>query len=589
MKEFIKFTFASIVGLILGSLLLFFISFGIIAAIASSQKKEVKVAPQSVLILKLDQKIVDRSSRNPFENINIPGFNSTKKIGLNQILANIKKAKNDSHIKGILLNVSNINAGLSTIREIRNALTAYKDSNNFILAYSDNMSQSAYYLASIADSLYLQPEAGFDFHGFGANIMFYTGLFEKLGIQPEIIRHGKFKSAVEPFMLKKMSDANRLQTQTFVNAMWKTVLNDISQSRNIPVEKIQEFADNKVFSNVKTAIAYGFVDKALYRDQLIDLLKEKTGIKKDKKLATIGFTDYFKAPKTHKEKKFIRDKIAVIYAQGEIATGKSNQNIGSETILQAFRKAREDKHVKAVVFRVNSPGGSALASDIIWREVVLTKAVKPVIVSMGDYAASGGYYISCAADSIFADPTTITGSIGVFGLMFNAKKMFNEKLNLYFDGVKTAQHADVGTISRPLTAEEKNIIQQSVEEVYQSFITHVSEGRNIARDSVDAIGQGRVWAGTNALDLHLIDGYGGLERALKSAAAMAKLTKYRISEYPKQKSPIEQIMEEIGTQARVKIQTWNNNPISEKYFEMLDMLNKNRGVQALLPLKIVWN
>ncbi len=588
MKQFLKFTLATIVGLLIGTFLLFLVSLGFFSALASFQDKEVKVKDNSILVLKLDQQIVDRSSQNPFDNVNLPGLNSTKKTGLNTILKNIKKAKGDDRIRGIVLNLSGVNAGLASLREIRNALQNYKDSSNFIIAYSDDMTQGAYYLASVADKVFLQPEANFDFHGFAANIMFYTGLLEKLGIHPEIIRHGKFKSAVEPFMLKKMSDANRLQTQTFINAMWQTVLNDISQSRNIPVEKLQAFADNEMMSDAATAVEYGFADSLLYRDQLLDFLKEKTGIEKDKKLNTLGLTDYNKSLDPNRPKKLIHDKIAVIYAQGSISTGESTENIGSETILQAFRKAREDKKVKAVVFRVNSPGGSALASDIIWREVMLTKAKKPVVVSMGDYAASGGYYISCAADSIFADPTTITGSIGVFGLLFNAQKLFNEKLNLYFDGVKTAEHADAGGMHRSLTEKERQIIQKSVEKVYDTFITHVSEGRNIPKDSVDAIGQGRVWAGLNAMDLHLIDQFGGMERAIQSAATMAKLDKYRLVEYPKQKTPMEQILEDFQAEAKVQLYKWQQNPVSEKYFEALDVIKKSRGIQALMPYKIVF-
>jgi len=588
MKQFFKFTLASFTGLFLGFIILFFISIGFFSAIASFQDKEVKVKSKSILVLKLDNQIVDRASNNPLENLDIPNFNSSKKIGLTKVLVNIKKAKGDKNIKGILLNLSGLNAGLATIREIRNALEDYKDSTHFLLAYSDNMSQGAYYLATVADKVYLQPEATFDFHGFAANIMFYTGLMEKLGIQPEIIRHGKFKSAVEPFMLKKMSEANRLQTQTFVNSMWNTVLSDISKSRNIPVEKIQEFADNKTMTDVDTAVEYGLIDKALYRDELIDLLKEKAGIDKDSKLRTISLSDYSKALDPNRPKKLAKDKIAVIYAQGSIAGGENSGNIGSETILQAFRKARENKRIKAVVFRVNSPGGSALASDIIWREVLLTKKVKPVVVSMGDYAASGGYYISCAADSIFADPTCITGSIGVFGLMFNAEKLFNEKLNLYFDGVKTAKHADAGGIHRALTQEERDVIQKSIEKVYDTFVTHVSEGRGISKDSVDAIGQGRVWTGADAIKLHLIDNFGGLQRAMASAAALAKLDKYRVVEYPKLKTPMEQIMEDLKMQTKVQLFKWQQNPVAVKYMEALDVINRSKGIQALMPYKIIF-
>jgi protease-4 len=589
MKEFLKFTFATIVGIILSIFVLVVIGGALITAAVSSQEKEVTVKDNSLLVLKFEEQIVDRKVDNPFENIDIPGMGSNKTIGLNQVLANLEKAKKDKRIKGILLNLSSVNVGLASLREIRNALLDYKDSTNFIIAYSDSYSQGAYYLASVADEVYIQPEGGLDFGGLAANITFYTGLFEKLGIEPEIIRHGKFKSAVEPFMYKKMSDENRQQTTMFIGSMWETILSDISKSKNIPIEKLQEFADNVVMADASKAIEYGLVTKALYREELVNYLKEKTGISESKDLNTLSLKDYASAPEIGKTK-ISRNKIAVIYAQGSISSGEGdNQAIGSETILKALREARKDSSVKAIVFRVNSPGGSALASDIIWNEVKLAKATKPLVVSMGDYAASGGYYISCAADSIFADPTTITGSIGVFGLMFNAEELLSKKLDLSFDGVKTAKHADLGSINRSLEKDEIEIIQGSIEKVYNTFTSHVAEGRHMEQTKVDDIGQGRVWSGKNAIDINLIDGFGGLNRAIQSASTMADITDdYRLVEYPKVKSPLEQILSDLGTQTYFS-NPLQKNEIAKQYFEIMDMINKYNGPLAFTPFRVSWN
>ena len=588
MKDFLKFTLASIVGIILSSLMLMFIGIGIIQMAVSSTEKEVNVKNNSLLVLKFEGEIVDRAVDNPFDNINIPGIPSMSKIGLNQIIKNISKAKKDDRIEGILLNLSSLNTGLASLREIRNALIDYKDSSNFIIAYAESYSQGSYYLASVADEIYVQPEGNFQFSGIGANIMFYTGLLEKMGIEPQVIRHGKFKSAVEPFLLKKMSEENRLQTSTFMNSIWETILEDISASKNIPVEKLQGFADNTVISSAKKAVELGFITKTMYREDLVLHLKEKLGIKATKEIETLSLKDYNSVPEPNKTK-LSRNKIAVIYAEGAIESGENGDGtIGSETILQAFRKARKDSAIKAIVFRVNSPGGSALASDVIWHEVKLAKAVKPVVVSMGNYAASGGYYIACPADSIFADPMTITGSIGVFGLLFNAQELLNDKLNLYFDGVKTAKHADMGSIDKPLSDDQKAIIQNSVEEVYETFITHVSNGRDIEKTRVDEIGQGRVWSGKNAIEINLIDAFGGLTRSTFSAATMANIADdYRIVEYPKQKTPIEQIMDDLSAQAFTS-NPLSNNKIAKQYFEILGMIENYEGPLALLPIKISW-
>jgi protease-4 len=587
MKNFLKYTLAGIVAIFISAFLMLIISVGILQIAISGAEKETVVKDNSILVLNFENEIVDRHTENPFDNLEIPGMPSIARTGLNDILNSIEKAKKDARIKGIFLHLSTVNAGLASIREIRQALEAYKDSSNFIIAYSDSYTQGAYYLASVADEIYMQPVGSLSFSGLSANVMFFTGLLEKIGVQPEIIRHGKFKSAVEPFMYKKMSEENRLQTSTYVGSLWETILSDISASKNISVEKLQSIADNVVEASAKEAVEHGLINQAMYREEIVQYLKEKSGIDAKEDLNLLSLKEYKKVPETNKTK-LSRNKIAVIYAEGTIVTGEGGDgDMGSETILKAFREARKDSSIKAIVFRVNSPGGSALASDIMWHEVKLAQAVKPVIVSMGNYAASGGYYISCAADSIFADPATITGSIGVFGLMFNAQVLLNKKLDIHFDGVKTARHADLGSLDKSLTDEQRAIVQKSIEEIYDIFISHVAEGRKISKEQVDEIGQGRVWSGKNAIDIKLIDAFGGLKRATLSAATMANITDdYRIVEYPKVKTPIEQIMADLSGETRISMPLLDN-AIGKAYLQILNLLQNYDGPLALMPEKLI--
>ena len=583
MKQFFKFMFASMVGFVLSTIVLFFILLGIISGMMLSLKEEgsVTVSDNSILEISFENPIEERTSNNPFENFNLNGINSNRTPGLNDILKSISKAKVDSRIEGILLNLTSIQAGMATIEEIRNAFLDYKKSGKFIYAYSESYTQGAYYLASVADKIYLYPEGDVDFRGLHADLMFFKGALEKLEIQPEIIRHGKFKSAVEPFMYDKMSDENREQVSTFLNSIWNNILNGINASRNIPVDELQKIADNAEARNAGNALSLHLVDKLYYYDQLLSDLKMKTDQGEKEKIKFVSLKKYVRA--YVKGDDFSAKKIAVVYASGDIVSGDGNEDqIGSDKIAAAIRKARLDSSVKAIVFRINSPGGSALASDVIWRETILAQKTKPFIVSMGDYAASGGYYIACAADTIVARPNTITGSIGVFGLLFNTQNMFKNKLGITFDSVKTGRYADLGSMNRPMKDNERAIIQGEVEKVYDTFISHVAIGRKMTKENVDNIGQGRVWSGVDAKRIGLVDVLGGLNDAISIAAKKANLTTYRTIALPEQKEFLEKLVEDLNAEAKVYFAKQQLGE-SYLYLESFNDLVKQKGIMAKIP------
>ncbi len=590
MKQFFKFMFASMLGVFLAFFLGIVVLVGMIAALVSSadSKKEAKVEPNSVLHINFESQINDRSSNNPFENFNFSSMSGKKGIGLNDILENIEKAKTDDNIKGIYIDLQSVPAGIATIEEIRNKLIEFKESKKFIVAYSEAYSQSAYYLASVSDEVWLNPEGLIEFKGLGAQVMFFKGLLEKMEVEPQVIRYGKFKSAIEPFILDKMSEANREQTMKYMGSIWNNIVSGIAESRKLTPAQLNLIADSALVQNAKDAVEQKLADKLYYKDQVLDDLKDRCGLEDAKKLKMVSMVKYTDAPKPKKneDKGLAKDKIAVIYASGSIEGGEGDdQTIGSDRISKAIRKARLDENVKAIVLRVNSPGGSALASDVIWREVVLAKAAKPVVASMGDVAASGGYYISCAADTIVAQPNTITGSIGVFGLLMNLKNLMNNKLGITVDTVKTNHYADLGSAFRPLTQAERDIIQNSVNEIYGSFIGKVAEGRGMKVADVDSIGQGRVWSGFDAKGLGLVDVLGGMEDAIEIAAKMAKLDNYRVAEYPEQKEPFKAFMEELsgeGEDVMLKKSLGENY----RFYKTLDDMRRMEGIQARMPFDI---
>jgi len=585
MKQFFKYVLATVVGIVISLIVVFLLFMGIAGAIVSSADKEVKVEPNSILYVDLKQEIVDRSTDDPFSGFDFTSLQPNSPMGLNQILKAIANAKVDPNIKGILLEIDVVNTGAATTEELRNALIDFKSSGKFLYAYSDTYSQKAYYLASAADSIFLNPEGMVEWLGLRSEIMFFKKALEKLGVEPQILRHGKFKSAVEPFMLDKMSPENREQTLTYISSIWNQWVKGISETRGISSDKLNSIANNMEIFNGKKALENNLIDGLIYKDELIATLKNKLGVEEKKDLSSIELKKYFKAPEVAK-RKFSKDKIAIIYASGEIGMGEGdNNNIGSEGLSRAIRKARRDSSIKAIVFRINSPGGSALASEVIWREVDLAAKVKPVVVSMGDVAASGGYYIAAPATTILANPTTITGSIGVFGLFFNLQKTLDSKLGINVDVVKTNEHADFFSMYRPMTAEEKAVGQMYVEQTYQTFISHVSAGRSIPVEQVDAIGQGRVWSGVNAKEIKLIDEFGGLTNAIELAAEKAGLETYRLVELPKQKKLMEQLMEEMSSQTKSWLLKDELGLPFKAYSRIQSMIN-NQGVQARMPYDI---
>ncbi len=587
MKQFFKYVLATMTGLlfafILSVILLIVICMGIVGA--SSKEKTFKVKANSLLHLKFTSPIPERTPTNPFKDFNFSSFSGNKEVGLNDILENIKKAETDADIKGIYMDMSSVPAGVATIEEIRNALIAFKSSGKFILSYSEGYTQGAYYLSSVADKIYLNPQGNMDWKGLSAQIMFFKGALEKLEITAQIFRHGKFKSAIEPFDLDKMSKANRLQTMSYVGAIWNHILEGISKSRGITVEELNRMADELALRTPEDAVQFKLVDGLKYKDEIIAELKSKLGLAEKDKLNTVEMDEYVRTP--NKEKKKGKDKIAIIYAVGTIQGGEGDEEtIGSERISKALREARLDSTVKAIVFRVNSPGGSALASDVIWREAMLAEKVKPFIVSMGDVAASGGYYISCAADVIVAQPNTITGSIGVFGLLPNAQKFFNNKLGITIDTANTNKHSDMGNIFRPVSPVEGKFVQQSVEHIYDIFIGKVADGRKKSKADIDSIGQGRVWSGVDAKKIGLVDELGGIKEAVKIAAARAKLDKYKIVELPKQKDFLESLMKEISEDAETKVLK-RELGINFEYYKHFKEMTSMEGVQARMGYDVV--
>jgi protease-4 len=587
MKNFLKYTLATVVGILLYSVVSMFIFMGVVGVIAAaSDGKEVKIKPNTILYTKLDKPIVDRASDNPLESLNFATLQNEGQMGLNKILKNIEKAKKDENIKGIFLELEYIPAGMATVDEIRNALLDFKESGKFIYTYAEVLTQNAYYLASVSDKVYMNPVGSIEVKGLRSKISFFKGTMEKLGVEPVIFRHGKFKSAIEPFMLDKMSEANKEQTLTYVQSIWDHMVANIAKERGLSVDEINQIADAYAVRNTNDAAKLKIIDGVRYRDEVIDELVTLTNAESAEKLESIKLSKYNGVELEKSKKKDVRKKIAVIYASGSIESGKGeNQTIGSETIAKALRQARRDSSVKAIVFRINSPGGSALASDVIWREAVLAKATKPLIVSMGDLAASGGYYIACPADKIVASPVTLTGSIGVFGLMFNTQKLMNNKLGVTFDGVKTNKYADLPDMTRTMSEAEKEIIQQGVEEIYQTFISHVGEGREMSTQAVDEIGQGRVWSGANAIEIGLIDSFGGLNDAIAAAAAAAGLEKYKTLELPEQPDFFEELIKELTGEVKVRML---QNELGENYliYNKLKSMQKMQGVQARIPYDV---
>ena len=591
MSKFFKYFLAVVLGSVVSFFLFIMMLVLIISTLIASSGKsnEVIVKNNSILKIDLNGQISERVSDDPFSDIFAELYGQEKSFGLNTILSSIKKAKEDDRIKGIYIESGSLSAGYATVEEIRNALLDFKESGKFIYSFSSVYTQKAYYLASVSDKVMLNPNGMFDFRGIASEVTFYKGLLEKLGIEMQVFKYGAFKSAVEPFILDKMSDASRLQMQTYINSLWNQVLKGISVSRNISVENLNKIADDcTMLRNDEYLKSCGLIDELVYKDEVLDILRELTEISKDKDLNIISINKYSNVSLLGKKTKPEKNKIAIIYAEGEISDGEQDgKGIVAGPLSKAIRDARKDETIKAIVLRVNSPGGSGLASDIIWREVNLAKAEKPVVVSMGDYAASGGYYISCAADTIVAHPNTLTGSIGVFAMIPNVNGLM-KKIGVSSEVVSTNKMSDMPSLTRPYTAEEKALFQSYTDNFYKIFIQRCADGRKISTEEIDKIGQGRVWSGENAISINLVDKLGGIQDAIDIAARMANLENYQIVELPEMLSPIDRMVKELMNSAIAKIEQMM---LGEEYkiLKTIHELKTGYPIQARMPYEITIN
>ncbi len=587
--KFLRNLTASILGTLL-ALLMVFAVFVLVVNILESNDK-IKVSNNTVLEINLETLVKDYAPKNSnplAEALEVINGSKDKKIGLNQILNAIENAKDDAHIVGISIVTNGVNAGIAQTQALRKKLEDFKTSGKFIKAYADMYTQKSYYLCSVADSVFMNAVGEVSFKGLSSEVLFYKDFEDKYGVKMEVIRHGKYKSAVEPFLANKMSNANREQITSFLKSIWNEMLVEISKSRNKTIEELNVIADNLLARNAKLAIENKLIDEAIYIDEYNAKLKIAAAVSLDEKLKTISIADYISTGKG-RIKSTATTKIAVIYAQGEIIYGEGDEDhIGQELIIKALKKARSTKSVKAVVLRINSPGGSALASELIWRELALTKKEKPLVVSMGNLAASGGYYIACNADKIFAEPTTITGSIGVFGMLPNVHK-FAKNIGINAEQVHTNKSANY-SVFEPMTDEFRAVTTESVEMVYTTFLERVSEGRAMSVDEVNKIAQGRVWTGADALNKGLVDEIGGLEDAVKYAAELADVTDYRVRNYPSYKLNLKNkfdVFPFMKTEEALLIETFGVDNY-QLYKELKSMANL-KGIQARLPYVIAIN
>jgi protease IV len=583
MKNFLKYTLATITGIIISSILFFIVLIAGLSALVASGDKPVTIGDNSILVLKAGASIPDRGTQNPFEGVDLFNMTFTPVAGLNEILQNIEKASSDNKIKGILIENGLLPSGWATTGEIRNALEKFRKDGKFVISYTDYvLTQECYYLATASDRIYINPGAMVDFKGLSSEVMFYKKALEKIGVEVQVTRHGKFKGAVEPFILDKLSDENKAQIKDYAGSIWANVIKSISQSRNIPEDQLNLLADKMTGNIASDALKNNLVDGLMYRDALIDTLKVLSGVSTEKDINLVSMLKYNKVPDPNKSGS-VKNRIAVIYASGTIVTGKGNENnIGGNRYAEVIRKERLDTTVKAIVLRVNSPGGNAIASDIIWRELELAAKVKPVVISMGNYAASGGYFISAPATKIYANPTTISGSIGVFGLIPNAGNLLEQKLGLTTEIVNTNKNSDFPSVYRPMNNYEKEVMQMSIEKVYSDFVGKVASGRKMAAESVDSIGQGRVWSGTSAQKIGLVDELGGLKDAVKGAADLAGISNYSIRELPIIEEPYTRLLSQLGGEIRLNILKKELGE-SVKYYNMFEEIKDLSGIQARLP------
>lgn len=588
MKSFLKMFLAAFLAIVVFLVLIFFIFVGMVGNAVRPPEKA-SLDNNSLLAIDLSDPLPEQRMTNPLN-----AFLKEKKLeipGLQDCIDLIHRAQSDDHIKGIYLKLNGDPNGYATNEALRNALLDFKKSGKFIYAYGDMIPQKAYYTATAADKIFLNPQGVMDFDGFSMQVMFLKGALDKLEIQPQIFYDGKFKSATEPLRETQMTEANKIQTKAFLGDLYGHFLEGIAQQRDIDTATLFRYANEGMIRNAHDALQYGLVDGLKYDDEVMDALRERMGLSPASKLRFISLYRYQKSLGDSKPVLGVHQKIAVLYAQGEIVDGDKRDGndrlIAGDDYIHLIRKLRKDSTIKAIVMRVNSPGGSALASDHIWRELQLARQDKPVIVSMGDYAASGGYYISCGADSIFAEPNTLTGSIGVFGIIPNLQSFLKNKLGITFDGVKTAQYADLGTMSRPLTPVEQQFIQHSIDSVYATFKRKVAEGRHLPEATIDSIAQGRVWSGTAAVKLGLADRIGGLKDAVACAARMANLSFYNVQEYPQSQDPFQQLFQDISNNIQTSFVKKELGAQYTIYEQLKNITETNGSIQARLPYEIL--
>ncbi len=579
MKDFIKFTFATVLGIIISSVLLSIIGIGMIFSILASSDTEVKVEPNSIMTISLNGTISERANEDPFAMLS--SDSEIEAYGLDDILSAIQKAKDNDNIKGIYLDLNAVGAQPATLQEIRNKLKEFKESGKFIISYSDNYSQGAYYLASVSDKVLMNPYGTITWMGVSSQFMSYKGLMDKVGVKMQIFKVGTYKSAVEPFILKEMSDANRAQVKAFTGSIWESYLSDIAESRNLTTEQLDGYAnEGLVFAQSETFVEKGFVDTLVYRNDVEKLLKGKMEVEEDDELNTISL-ESMKNVIRNVPKDKSGNLIAIYYAEGEIDDTKTKDHIGALRVIKDLKKIEQDDNIKALVLRVNSPGGSAFGSEQIWKQIKEIKLKKPVVVTMGDYAASGGYYISCNADYIFAQPTTLTGSIGIYGMIPEASELI-EKLGINFETVGTNKFADMMSFTRPMTAEEGALLQKHINEGYELFVTRCADGRKTGIDDIKKIAEGRVWTGSMAKELGLVDELGGIDDAIEKAKQLAEIESYSIVTYPEKPSMLEEIMNNIPSGMISIFGNSDLNKITKQFEWMVDLENFN-PVQARIP------
>lgn len=584
MRQFFKYVLATIVGLLLFSFVSFLLMLGIVSIIGAASDKEVVVKDNSVLKLNLNTPIREVGVENPFNGFG--PFNSEGDVvGLTDLKKALANAKLDPNVKGVYVQTEYPQAGWATLEEVRSALADFRQSKKFVYAYGEVMTEKGYYVASVADQIVITPAGAMEWNGLDAEYSFFKGTFDKLNIQPVIFRVGDFKSAVEPFFRTDMSEASKLQTASFLNSINDHYLTNISRSRGVPVATLKKLADDLTIRTPADALKAKLITSVGYQDEIEATMRKTMGLAADKKISYVSLGKYENA-KDYVEEGSSKNRIAVIVAQGDIVSGKDDDNVASDRVVEQIRKARLDDRVKAVVMRINSPGGSALASDVMWREIELTKKEKPVIASMSDLAASGGYYLAMGCNQIVAQPNTITGSIGIFGVLFNTEGFFRDKLGITYDRVMTNAHSDFPTLTREMTPFEKDVLQKNVERGYDVFTRKAAQGRRMSVDSLRKLASGRVWTGTQAKANGLVDQLGGLDDAIKLAAKSAKLKEgdYRVRYVPEKKNAFEEFMKAFSDdeEARITSQIGDLAP----YVHYLKKLKNMQGVQARLPFEL---